>query len=549
MGPEEYKVILDLPAKTPALAFGQQADAFKGIIEQSKPQFVIGIFGGWGSGKTTLMQAVETRLDKNLTIPVWFSAWRYEKEEHLIVPLLDEVRESLIAWAEQHPESKEVVRKTAATIGKVALSLLAGFSANMGIPGVMGLSFTASQSLAEAQKLSEEKLNDQLSQESQSLYHASFRALKAALSEFLAANPNRRIVVFVDDLDRCLPEGALQVLESMKLFFDLPGFIFVAGLDQSVVEWLIDVKYGTESTVSSEDQLSGYRVRGMDYIKKIFQVPYTLAPVAVNQLGDFLLALYAEADLPPGQRDDLQNVVQSHLRYVVTGAQLNPREIKRYINSYILTLKVKPYLQRDTILALQTIAFRSDWQSVQDAIITYRQAFVNALVQELDGQQGALENLSSHLANLPQTFLQYVAEGEPGHALLQTRPIDEYIYAGEATRSSQDPKLLDTLHDVGLAKQTLREANQQAPLDISVARDAANTVEHRLDKVASELASYARTPIAPMIIRDIRTLRQRLDYVPEDSSTLRDWYAAQQQLLDKIQGDLLTLYQYSSLAR
>jgi predicted KAP-like P-loop ATPase len=39
-----------------------------------------------------------------------------------------------------------------------------------------------------------------------------------------------KIVIFVDDLDRCLPDNALDVIESMKLFFDLPGFVFVVGL-------------------------------------------------------------------------------------------------------------------------------------------------------------------------------------------------------------------------------------------------------------------------------------------------------------------------------
>src|SRR5215213_8545114 len=87
----DFKILLDLPSSSPALGFADNADALAEIIQKSAPQFAIGIFGGWGSGKTTLMQAIEARLDDNLTIPVWFTAWRYEKEEHLIVPLLDEV--------------------------------------------------------------------------------------------------------------------------------------------------------------------------------------------------------------------------------------------------------------------------------------------------------------------------------------------------------------------------------------------------------------------------------------------------------------------------
>ena len=101
MGIEQYKVILDAPARVLALGYMQTANAFKDIIEKSEPQFAIGIFGGWGSGKTTLMDAIQGSLDKNVSIPVQFSAWRYEKEPHLIIPLLDAVRDALADWADK----------------------------------------------------------------------------------------------------------------------------------------------------------------------------------------------------------------------------------------------------------------------------------------------------------------------------------------------------------------------------------------------------------------------------------------------------------------
>ncbi len=52
-----------------------------------------------------------------------------------------------------------------------------------------------------------------------------------------------RLVVFVDDLDRCLPEKAVEVLEAIKLFVDAPGCVFVLGLDQAVIARGIEIKY------------------------------------------------------------------------------------------------------------------------------------------------------------------------------------------------------------------------------------------------------------------------------------------------------------------
>ena len=86
------KIVLDLPSDVPSLGFPEYADALADIVVKSDARFAIGIFGDWGSGKTTLMRAIRARLPATAAICVDFSAWRYEKEEHLIVPLLDAVR-------------------------------------------------------------------------------------------------------------------------------------------------------------------------------------------------------------------------------------------------------------------------------------------------------------------------------------------------------------------------------------------------------------------------------------------------------------------------
>lgn len=52
------------------------------------------------------------------------------------------------------------------------------------------------------------------------------------------------LVIFIDDLDRCTPEGALEILESIKTFFDIEGIIYVIGMDPSTIDPIIPVKYG-----------------------------------------------------------------------------------------------------------------------------------------------------------------------------------------------------------------------------------------------------------------------------------------------------------------
>jgi hypothetical protein len=88
-----FKIIVDDPALEPGLGFVSYATALAEMIQYSRAEFAVGIFGGWGSGKSTLMEAVRGLLASDeRVVTVWFSAWRYEKDPNLIVPRRDDVR-------------------------------------------------------------------------------------------------------------------------------------------------------------------------------------------------------------------------------------------------------------------------------------------------------------------------------------------------------------------------------------------------------------------------------------------------------------------------
>jgi predicted KAP-like P-loop ATPase len=59
----------------------------------SEPRFAVGIFGNWGTGKTSLMKMIEENLDKTNTLTVWFEAWRYDRDTHFaLLPFLRQLR-------------------------------------------------------------------------------------------------------------------------------------------------------------------------------------------------------------------------------------------------------------------------------------------------------------------------------------------------------------------------------------------------------------------------------------------------------------------------
>jgi hypothetical protein len=459
---ETFRVLLDDPAAAPALGYPEYAHAFAQIIRHSDPQFAIGIFGDWGSGKTTLMRAIERDLANDRSVvTVEFNAWRYEREPDLIVPLLDRLREELGTWRARNREERARAQRAAETVGRAAKALVAATKIKASVLGV-GVELDAQAGAAAYAAAN-------APEEPESFYHRSFKHMSGAIEDFVEASDGavrRRVVVFVDDLDRCLPNSALQVLESMKLFFDLKGFVFVVGLDRDVIERSIELKYrgdgdrrlGKRSEGPDQD-VEPVGIRGADYIKKIFQVPFGLPRITADDLRPFFDSLLENSSLPEAQRTHLNEVVWPHLAETTEGSSVNPREVKRLINAYTLQMKMLTARRRrkrtdpDVVLALQTMAFRADWERLYELLTTDPPLFIDALEPIVNDPTGTAE-FSLTAEPLPRSFISYV-KGRAA-TLLETKDLGDYVAAAEATRST-DPAVLEAQNIVAQVRGLLRE--------------------------------------------------------------------------------------------
>ena len=101
-----------------------------------------------------------------------------------------------------------------------------------------------------------------------------------------------RLVVFIDDLDRCLPEGEITVLESLKLVLDKSQCVFVIGLDQIALAETIKTMYGASA-----------ELLGRDYSDKIVQVSI---PITIPSGTNLIVALLTDKDVA-GLDDDVKN--------------------------------------------------------------------------------------------------------------------------------------------------------------------------------------------------------------------------------------------------
>jgi hypothetical protein len=440
------------------------------------------------------------------------------------VPLLDTLREGLATWARDQAadgEASSQARRAAATVGRAARALLAGLTlrATVAVADVELDPTRVMESWRDDQRVADDAL---------SFYHASFNAMRDAVDDFVHDDEGRtvrRVVIFIDDLDRCLPLSALEVLESMKLFFDLDGFVFVVGLDQTVIERSIELKYegrpGAEMVNGGNgDPRPGApdavkaRVSATDYVKKIFQVPFAVPRISTADLRPFFNGLVSHAGLPDEQRQDLNDVVWAHVDSAtgVDAGSVNPREVKRLINAYTLQMKMlSAKLGRapdpHVVLAIQTMQFRSDWRELYNLLAADPQLFVDAVNRVMNDPEGRTE-FFLRPEPLPSAFLAYLRG--PAAPLLTEQELDVYITTAETTGSS-NPRITEARTLVAELQRLLGRVGDDPEL---TEKDAVAELSSKIGRL-HELVQQGTTPQSYFAMEAQRLARALRDAVKD----------------------------------
>lgn len=300
-----YQLLSDAAATQDRLGFDPMARILSDVVLNTDPPFTIGVFGEWGSGKTTLMGLVKKRLDGQTESPiktVWFNSWKYDGKEVIWNALI----QSVFFTMRNDPEV-EIKLDLMKRIADAATNL-AFFAAKTTASTLTGglIDGDAVDGLRDAIKpLSATDANFK--------FINSFElTFKEIVEEYVGAGG--RLVIFVDDLDRCLPENAVQVLEAMKLYMDSGNVTFVIGVEPEVVRQGIRHRYKDNDALASKE-----------YLEKIVQLPFVMRGLD-RSAAISLIEPYLDAEAYG--YDDLV------FDLILVGTETNPRRIKRFINSF-----------------------------------------------------------------------------------------------------------------------------------------------------------------------------------------------------------------------
>lgn len=302
-----------------------------------KTPFTISVYGEWGSGKTSLMMSIAKNLepskwekkikvdsqknsiltsgrlrtvlkrskdlqlkpvkDMGIVKVVWFNAWEFQKlQTPLWTIFLNRVMMDLSNMTEDD-NLKERIK----ALGKGFLLL----SADALLSRTIDIKTKDLEELKERVWTDIKKI-DCLREE-----------LSQKINEALESDPykRQRLAIFIDDLDRCLPEQCVEIFESIKLFLNCENCVFVIGVDKEQLRKVFQEKfYGKES---KEEK------RALGYIEKFVQLEFDLPPKTQEEVSEFVL------EYVPERLKSQTKTIELISKYI----EPNPRKIKRWLNS------------------------------------------------------------------------------------------------------------------------------------------------------------------------------------------------------------------------
>ncbi|MCB0027287.1 MAG: hypothetical protein KDE28_05235, partial [Anaerolineales bacterium] len=375
------------------LHFSDFRPALNGILRQAETPLTVGVFGAWGSGKTSLLRMLYDDIEEagNPNVrTVWFTAWKYDRQEvlwrafmlrvlnalyprkseptHLpreerdlipksklnkseqqLVTLLNRLEESVyqtVEWEDVGERELDLKK-----LGGRSLSAgvkLSAWLASMGLYSHLAELVDKDASALDDIQVAAEAISKQRRQmKRQQLVHMeqfeqSFaEAVRLVGQSSVAIKPSApergRLIVFVDDLDRCLPEKAIEVLEAIKLFLSVKGVVFILGMDQEVVQRGIEARYGALFKHEGNPQ-GELPIRGDTYLQKLVQIPFHLPPLSRINVEKFI------GDL---ENDGGKRLSALTRQVFAAGLFPNPRQVKRALNIFQLLKQIAAVRMQD----------------------------------------------------------------------------------------------------------------------------------------------------------------------------------------------------------
>ena len=355
------------------------ADILTNIVESYADGFVLAINNPWGEGKTTFVKMWRQDMINNGFQTLYYNAWENDFENDVLIALISELGE-----LKNKPEQKfkDVLKKVVPltssllpSIGKHLAKRLVGDEAVEDLIETIG-EYTEDQLKEATKKYSSRK--------------KSIQDFKDSLESFVNEAGNGKPIVFmIDELDRCRPNYAVEVLEQIKHLFSVPGIVFVLSIDKIQLGYAVRGVYGSENIDADE------------YLRRFIDLEYVIPEPNKRQLVDYFYDYFSFNEFFLSSR-------QSHLKHeasnfknfasaIIKGKEINLRRIEKLFSASRVALKtVNPndHLFPDLFLLLIFLKInkREIFSKIKEKVFDVQQLIfeIESIFQNVDDQDQPL---------------------------------------------------------------------------------------------------------------------------------------------------------------
>ena len=291
------------------------------LLEQISDPLVVALDGGWGTGKSYFLKrwVGAHRIENGgKAKTIYFDAFAHDFLEDPLIALTGVIGDNLdqthskLSWN----GVKTAVAKVAAPLARIGAAVVTA-----GLTEVAGplMDVAIAKGADETDRLTKEFWNKEHNR------RAAMNQVRHNLTQMVNAAESPGLIVVVDELDRCRPDFALGLLETIKHFFSVPKVHFVLGVNLSALEHSVRSRYGS-------------RFDAREYLQRFYSVSFGLPEVAGPHGQDDIGNLYfsdtaVQMGIPPRTKEAFQYLLK--LRHRV--ARVSLRQQSRILTQIALT--------------------------------------------------------------------------------------------------------------------------------------------------------------------------------------------------------------------
>ena len=305
------------------LNFGYLVDLIVEIaMNRELTPSTIGLYGDWGSGKSSLMKLAQERIEElskakkktdeediPKTLCIEFNGWLFEGYEDTKTSLCGTILDTL---DDEKRFGPDVANKAKELIEKIDFKKIIGKGVKFGLDylltgGIGALTDLTLSSILNSIKnqtgtIESKDIEEVLAKfKSEEKTRTEIKKFREDFKQLLKDSKVDNVVVFIDELDRCNPDTVLDVFEAMRLFLFVDGMSFVIGADQRLIQYAIKTKY---------KEVPGNNLDiGKEYLEKVIQYPITIPQLNHTEVNQYLACLLLEPRLSDSEFKKFLNIV------------------------------------------------------------------------------------------------------------------------------------------------------------------------------------------------------------------------------------------------